>query len=427
VAAILAAVSGAMIFAGPDIGRRILAGAGCVGSVVLVALSESRAALLALAVGGAVTLILLALRKDTPWRKYVAAGLLLIAVPVAVNAGRIATIFSTTYETNRVRLAIWPGAAAVGLEHPVLGCGAGNFRFVYPPHRRAEEFDVHFTDPAVFREVEDAHSTYLQIWSEGGALSVLAFLLLLYIAFRLWRYHWRHAEDYRYASAYAGLAGGAAAFLVAGLAASLDGYAATWILFWLILGCVEGLGIDRSRRRLIHAGEVSLALALVGGVLSAFAIYFTGALAVADRHFQAAMTGTDQPAVRIARLQSSLSAFPPQWRANSELGTAFLRADQFSEAQVHLQRALDLHPDHVLTIVLLAELHYRCRRFDKAMKLLDRAVELAPFYYSTFLSRAMVRYDLGDRAGAREDCVRAKELRPELEGHPAVRKILGTP
>lgn len=468
VAAMLAPPALAAAFAAGSGRRRLLGAAGFLASVALAVLSDSRAALLATVAGSIVAAVLMFLRRDLPGRPLLAVGILAAAVAVLLKADRIGTVFSSAHPTNRARVEVWKTSIRLAVEHPLLGCGTGNFRFAYPPYRSGEEYRIHASPSSAFPEVEDAHHTLLNLWCEGGSLSLLAFLWVLYAAFRLGRYRWRHAPDAPSAAALAGIAGGIASFLVSGMGSSLDRYAAPWFLFWLLLGTAEGLGTDRGRRRNRPAGDGIAAVRVAGMVAVLFSLYHLTVRAAADRAFHSSFE-TAEPAEQVARLQRSLDLLPPQWRAHAELGRVHLRAERLPDAQVHLERALGLHPRNVPALLLLAEVQARRSatetdpeerpaRVERALDLWMRAIELAPFHASAYYNRGLILRDRGDAAGARRDaeslvriaeefermagtpagepegrargtavrvCGLAVDLDPALGAHPAVRRILG--
>ena len=77
---------------------------------------------------------------------------------------------------------------------------------------------------------------------------VLAFLLVVYVAARLWRYYVKVAPDPDRAAMLAGLGGGAAAYLVAGLFNSLTLRTSHTVLFWSFLALIELVGETRPWR-----------------------------------------------------------------------------------------------------------------------------------------------------------------------------------
>ncbi|MFN8224957.1 MAG: O-antigen ligase family protein [Gaiellales bacterium] len=136
--------------------------AGVSGWLVADALSSKTGGV---AVGAALAVVAAAVvpaRELTPSRRLVcalAAGLVLAGgATVAVAAPSSSSSFRTAY---------WAAALAGAADHPLLGSGAGSFRLVWHEHRHVET------------ETRDAHSLYLETLAELGPLGlalVLAFV-----------------------------------------------------------------------------------------------------------------------------------------------------------------------------------------------------------------------------------------------------------
>ena len=430
-AAVLAPVAGALIFLDSHLLRRGLSAAGFAACVGLVVLSDSRAALIALIVGVLFTSTLLFLRRDLPGRRALGIVPLLIGIAFAARFDRVTSLFTPEDATRNVRTAMWPGAVRLALDHPILGCGIGNFRMAYPPYRDAEEFRLTQLDPKGFVEVEDPHSLYLHLWSEGGFLTLLAFLWVLYIFARMMRYHLRHAPDPDYGAAFAGLAGGALAFLVAGGATSADRFAGLWVPFWLILGTTEALARVLGRRTQ-PAGDTGITIFIVGVILSAFGLYHAVVRASANHEYLQAKQPAS-PEQRVEHLEKSIAIFYPQWRAQSELGHWLrnLPNPRMPEAQLQLERARSLHPNNVPILLDLAVVAHQRGKTELADDALCRAVEIAPFHFRVYYLRGSFRFDRGDIPGAGTDAEQALHLLPD---HPrslfllaCVRFRLGNP
>ncbi len=84
----------------------------------------------------------------------------------------------TSSESGRERLVLWKKTAGLIKEHPVIGCGAGNWQFNIGSQtiialENDELKDITFQRP---------HNDFLWIWSETGTLGILLFLIVyLYI------------------------------------------------------------------------------------------------------------------------------------------------------------------------------------------------------------------------------------------------------
>lgn len=99
---------------------------------------------------------------------FVALVALSFIIPGPVSS-RFTSIFDLKEGSNEGRLEMWKKSAEVAMDHPLLGVGIGN----YPLEVKAS---------ADYREPITAHSTYLDIASETGIMSLAVFLGILIAA-----------------------------------------------------------------------------------------------------------------------------------------------------------------------------------------------------------------------------------------------------
>jgi len=105
---------------------------------------------------------------------WVLAGalVLLALVPLAVRGpGRLATMSEDLPQELSAaagRPAVWAGALAIGLDHPLVGTGLGTFGGAFPRYRPL----------AVQATYTHAHQDYLQWFAETGFLGVACALLV---------------------------------------------------------------------------------------------------------------------------------------------------------------------------------------------------------------------------------------------------------
>jgi O-antigen ligase len=104
-----------------------------------------------------------------------AGGVLLLGLIVLATGGLDRAVFSEAPKSLRFRLDYWVGALGVLSERPLLGTGAGNFRSYYLEHRPEGASEA----------VAAPHNLFLDAWTAGGLLSLVALIgLLAYVAFR---------------------------------------------------------------------------------------------------------------------------------------------------------------------------------------------------------------------------------------------------
>jgi hypothetical protein len=101
----------------------------------------------------------------------VAFGGLVIAA-AALTGGLDREVLSESPKSLRYRVQYWSGTAAVLRERPLLGTGPGNFRQHYLKHKLPESSE----------EILDPHNFLLDLWTSGGLIALIGFLLLLVAA-----------------------------------------------------------------------------------------------------------------------------------------------------------------------------------------------------------------------------------------------------
>jgi O-antigen ligase len=343
--------------------------------LALLLATESRGGWIGAGVGMAVAVAGLAWGRVPGTRKAVVAAIIGIIILPIVLQGR-EHLSARRVETAGVRLEIWKSTLRMIADHPWIGTGPGRFAAEYPPYRSLEEFRLsHKYAGPDFKEVEDAHSSWVQGAAETGIPGLIAFLLVVYVSARLWLYSVKSAEDGNLAALLAGLGGGAAAYLVAGLFNTLTLHLSHTVLFWAFLGMIECAGLPRRRR---PTSQLSLALPAGAAVAAMFAAWMGVMLARADGVFFSGMAQSD-PTTRAAFLER---AFPPSWNLSYELGRAYEKAGRFPEAAEAYQTSLIRRPHHVPALNNLAIALLRSGAPEEVVgQRLRRATEVAPFYF----------------------------------------------
>jgi hypothetical protein len=104
-----------------------------------------------------------------------------VAAAVAVG-GLDVQVVSEASKSLGYRLQYWESSAAIIADHPVFGCGPGNFQQTYTRYKL----------PQASEEVADPHNFILEIWATAGTP---AFVLLLVVLGTFARTIWRHRKD----------------------------------------------------------------------------------------------------------------------------------------------------------------------------------------------------------------------------------------
>ena len=131
----------------------------------------SRTAILACLIGGAATFLLQPRSAISGKRKLAVAGLLAVgaAAGYAVAGERI----DNAFRSLQFRFEYWQATWGMIADHPLFGCGPGNFRDYYTGYML----------PQASETIADPHSWIFEIWATAGTPAVLAMVAALAIFF----------------------------------------------------------------------------------------------------------------------------------------------------------------------------------------------------------------------------------------------------
>jgi tetratricopeptide (TPR) repeat protein len=402
-AAILLAPAVAVASAQGSAGRRVFAGTAAASLVAALAISESRGGALAAFAGVA---LLLRQRTSVARMAALAALAALAAVPFLASRNPLS---AERRETVSVRMGLWAGALRLAAEHPWRGVGAGNFAAAFPPFRNEREFRLSLKFVGGdFVEAGDPHSSWLHVAAEGGFPALLALLAAAALAGRA--FVRGGGEPWT-----AGLAGGAAAYLVAGCFNTLTNHLSHTVLFWGFIGMQRRLAAPEAER---PAGPGTLALLAAGTAAGLFAVWSAGSLAVREAAIESGRAAKDP-----VRLRAAAEQGPPGWRAWYELGKALDARGLFAESAPAYRKALEFRPRQLDALHRLAAALVRSGAPDgEAEDALRRAAETAPYDRRTWSNWGQLEAGRGRWEAAREKLGRAAGLDPS---HAPTRYALG--
>lgn len=382
-----------------------------------LAATGSRGGFYSLAGGAAVFTVMLLLRRSTLSRESavraaILAGVTLLAIgglsaPLRERQEGRATVAlpkelcpesdkSATGESNRFRLLTWKATLAMGQARPLTGWGAGSYESAFAPY-------------ALAGYTRQAHNSYLQLFAEGGAPMLAAWLILLAAAaYRLLRQA-RDAERVWIP----GVAAALAASAVHSLFDSLLFVPAIAMLTWVLLGAAtspadavsETASEPPARSRKKPAETVSPTAGprwalWAGGVgFALVGVQVVGLLFLQDgQNGLSPMTARDKLAtLRTAQLLLpwDIQVARAESRAQANLGL-----DNLDEAIRQAHRSLRIAPYRMPTYKWIGTLYKAQSRPDLALATYEQGLRHAPNEAALLYAQAEMQQELGLRKDA---------------------------
>lgn len=270
------------------------------------------------------------------------------------------------------RNEFWRVAVDSFEEKPVLGSGAGTFRFSWYQLRHNDEPNT------------DAHSLYLQAFSELGIVGGL--LVLAMVGALLWIGvgAWRHAQEAR-RDLYAALLGACLAFAVC---SAID-----WFWQIAVLGAV---------------------FFLASGVLvAARCAQLTRLRASGNGHADRRGFGLAVAGLAVAWVSMLALVGPLLVDREIDASNAAAADGNLPSAVSHAENARKIEPWATSPEKQLGLLAEREGNYPAAIDHLDRAIDREKDYWLLYYLRARVENSAGDEAAARADFAEAVRLNPE--------------
>ncbi len=411
--------TGVMLFARIHIASRLLLGFGILAMLAGTALTISRGAMLGMAVGG-VVFVLLTLwvmwRTRRSMFKWLVIALLLVCGAVGgalykVNEDSMLTRQLATPLGEDMRTHIWRAAQAQHAESPWIGSGA---RMFY-------EGGIRLRDPETPAQTGDAlfaHNEYLQTLADYGwtGLVLVVLVLLAHLLNGLRFLRWFAAEKFpatgMLGSNTLALTLGGIAALVATLvhaAFEFHGHVAvTAILGAIVVGLLANPGIESEVFKSRRIWGLRFVMKIVMLAASAALIYGTAIFGVADAHAAIAQVQNKrgETASAMKNLARSTATDPRNAILAHQHGLALLdsvkpdmREEDFrhavAAAVTELTRATTLNPFNYLYQLALADALDADRKPDAALQAIQRALTLAPLYEEPRMALGMHYHRLG--------------------------------
>ncbi len=175
---------------------------------------------------GLVSILILMYKKFRHKKRFYIVSIAAIVCLVIFSAMFLKIVDRTnmirdTSGSFKVRLNYWKACPGMVKDFP-FGSGIGTFGSIYPKYKVPQA-----------REVQLAHNSFLQLWTETGTLGILSFLLVWIMFFRDWR------KTFRVAYVSIGMYMGCGAFLIHSLV-DFDFYVPGISMnVWLFIGIIE--------------------------------------------------------------------------------------------------------------------------------------------------------------------------------------------
>jgi tetratricopeptide (TPR) repeat protein len=337
-----------------------------------------------------------------------ALAVLVLALPFAVRGAN--PVSAERASTLTVRLGIWRGAAGLLADRPWLGAGLGGFSAAFPPYRDATEARLsHLHATAGFKEVEDAHSSWVQVAAESGPAGALAWLAVVVLGARLW---WRRLRDAESPPLHAAAGAGSVAFLVGGCFNTLTSQPSHAALFWALLGVAAGGCVPAETAR---TGPWAGLLAKAGTAAAIFATLVAVAVAAEESRFASALATSD-PSLRLSALGGARG-----WRAGEARAAALLEQGRFEEAAREAEELVRRRPNGAVILNTLAVARLRGGDVVGGEAVLRRALAGAPHCWLTHRNLGSLEFGRGNFAEAEREFARAELLAERMPQLPYLR------
>lgn len=383
------------------------------GLTLILALTGSRGALMALGTSTGVLVLTWLLRDDVRARfpaimRPLLRRRVLIGVTALALVGFIAGIYLFTFSGNLStgdmnRLDLWRSAVAMITDHPLTGVGP--YQYGSALRWYGDPFLAEHQDRLV-----TAHNLPLHTLAESGILGGAASLLLAVVFARVWFARWRGATvGYRRR-----LEGGLAALAGFGVQSMVDTFTITPLIVPVLIIAAYTLEGDKTRAQWIMnppsptPGRQRAALAALGVTLAAqIALLPLHAGNLAYNRSLTTLANGDLPAAQDA-VQAAQAADP--WLALYPLHEAYilgLRANQ--DAAAYLDAAIAAHesaqalnPTWDTGWHNLGALYAQAGRYDNAIDAAETAITWNPTEAGYYLKLGEYHEALGDFDAARD-------------------------
>lgn len=404
---------------------RIVAGYALVVLSPALVLTGSRSGLLGVLFGSVIAIILRGARRGSRallLSTFLAPlAALLVAGGLWLGSDQIRQRVNDAMEGN-IRIPLWQDTLDMIGTAPLMGHGAGSFRWLYP------EYWKHLT---AYTDPENAHNEFLQGLAENGAVGTLLLVLAAGLAGWALLSRLRSTRREKTGALIVGAAGAGATVL---LHAAFDynlhlaGVAGAFVM---ILGIAtsqlvrsdemaQTARIPPRVRNILCAGLSLLCL------FAAFRTAMATGSELCNLHGDAALLIRNVPEEALVSYGHAAAMDPWNWRPDQGRADALrarsawyldpeLKAQESAEAAACYDRTLSRNPKNLTALVGLALLRANMGDNEKALELFRQAVAKAPYHADNTALLAQQLKDMGRPAEALEAFRKARTLGADTE------------
>lgn len=282
------------------------------------------------------------------------------------------------------RAVFWNNSFQMLEANWLTGVGPGNWKIEFPKYG-LEKLDLTVQDGVT--NIQRPHNDYLWVWTEGGTFSFLAYLALFFGGLVLALRQLKHHPMEQAVTACLAL-GGILGYMVF----SFGDFPLERCIPVLMLLTLLALLASKEEKGLLKVnGAFGFAVPLVLALVALIVGYYRlegekGAVKVLQANAQ-------RNAAKL--IDVSLNAVNPFFNMDNYAnpipyftGTGYAAQQNFSLAIAELETALEMHPNHILSLNTLANTHRASGNPDLATPLYERSLRIAPLNARTRVAAA---------------------------------------
>jgi len=297
------------------------------------------------------------------------------------------------------RILLWRNTLGLIQEYPLSGCGAGNWKLLYPKYgisgtRYIETGATHYEHP---------HNDYLLMASEAGLPAAVAFILFLtsiaWVSFR----KIRSQNDQLW---YAGILFAVICFAVTSMFSFPRVRFYAWIQLSVFAGMYFALTENENAFQKKSLQSVWKIILIASGIISVWAIVAGTIRYQGELHSKLLQVAKKQKNfARIVRESERASSwyFPVDETATPFTwykGMALFYSGQVAAAKAAYEDAFEKNPYHIQLLNDLATTLEQSDERERAIQIYQRALSITPYFPHSLLNISACYFNVGKRDSA---------------------------